>query len=62
MVLAFNPGYLGGKGRQTSVFETSLVYRDSQGGHTEKPCLEKTTTTTKTKTFLKTINLEKEIK
>jgi hypothetical protein len=36
---------LGGRGRQISEFEASLVYRvsfqDSQG-YTEKPCLEKT--------------------
>jgi hypothetical protein len=41
---AFNPSqHLGGKGRQISEFEASLVYKselqDSQG-YTEKPCLE----------------------
>jgi hypothetical protein len=36
---------LGGRGRQISVFEASLVYRASSRteGYTEKPCLEKQT-------------------
>jgi hypothetical protein len=45
---------LGGRGRQISEFEASLVYsefQDSQG-YTKKPCL-KTTTTTKPATTTK---------
>jgi hypothetical protein len=41
---------LGGRGRQISEFEASLVYefQDSQS-YTEKPCLEKTKKTKKNK-------------
>jgi hypothetical protein len=37
--------HLGGRGRQISEFEASLVYRISPGqpGYTEKPCLKKQT-------------------
>jgi hypothetical protein len=44
---------LGGRGRQISEFEASLVYRvkfQASQGYTEKPCLKKTKTKTKTKT------------
>jgi hypothetical protein len=35
--------HLGGRSRQISEFEASLVYKDFQDsqGYTEKPCLEK---------------------
>jgi hypothetical protein len=42
------------RGRQISEFEASLVYKQSEfqdsRGYTEKPCLEKTTTTITTST------------
>jgi hypothetical protein len=41
---AFNPQHLGGRGRQISQFEASLVYRvrsRTARDYTEKPCLEK---------------------
>jgi hypothetical protein len=34
---------LGGRGRQISEFEDSLVYKVDSQGYTEKPCLEKQT-------------------
>jgi hypothetical protein len=33
--------HLGGRGKQISEFEASLVYRVSSRGYTEKPCLKK---------------------
>ena len=45
LVHACIPSPWGGRGRQISEFEASLVYRVSSrtaGGYTEKPCLKKT--------------------
>jgi hypothetical protein len=46
--------HLGGRGRQISEFEASLVYRVSSrtARATEKPSLEQTKTTTTTKIFI----------
>ena len=43
LVHAFDLKHLGGKGRQISEFEASLICRVSsrKAGYTEKPCLEK---------------------
>jgi hypothetical protein len=57
---------LGGRGRQISEFEASLVYKsvfqDSQQGYTEKPCLEKQKTNKQTKKQNKTKKKKKEKK
>jgi hypothetical protein len=45
--------HTGGRGRQISEFEASLVYREFQDSHdsTEKPCLEKKTKKKKKKSL-----------
>jgi hypothetical protein len=52
---------LGGRGRQISEFEASLVYREFQDsqGYTEKPCLKKQKTKIKKQKTNKQTNKKK---